>query len=173
MRGPSESDLTSHAVKLERATAGDAARAFRLFEKLQRAEAVPEPFRLDEAGFRRTWLGEFQGEIVFAVSGGRDVGFCGCVRDWFIPGFEDALYMSAIYADPSCRCRGLGRALVGELVRQARTLGRARLVWCVRPDNGPGCAFSAALGAVDVGERRFQERGVAIRLRLFALSARG
>ena len=158
---------------LERATAADAVRAFVLFDRLQDDDGVPAALRLDEAGFRRVWLGELGTEIVFAVSGGRDIGFCGCVSDRFLPGFEDALYMSAVYAAPDCRRSGVGRAFVAWLRRHARALGRARLAWCVRTDNARGLAFSAALGATAAGEREVEEQGMRIRLRLFVLPANG
>lgn len=167
----SASERSVRPVELKRATAADATRAFALFERLQVDEGVPEPLRLDEAGFRRVWLEELGTEIVFALSGGHDVGFCGCVSGWFVPGFEDALYMSAVYVAPGCRRSGVGRAFVDWLRRRARSLRRTRLVWCVQADNARGRAFSAALGARDVGERRIEERNVKVRLRLFVLPA--
>lgn len=160
------------SVTLRRAAAADAARAFRLFERLQAAEHVPVPLRLDETEFRRRWLGDLGAEFVFAVSDdGCDRGFCACFRDWFIEGFEDALYMSAIYAEPGFRCRGVGRACTAWLRCYARSMGRSRLVWCVRADNQTGCLFSTALGACAAGERRISERGVTMALRLFFLPA--
>ncbi len=58
-----------------------------------------------------------------------------------------------LYVDPPWKRHGIGRALVGDALRQAREAGASRLQAAVMPGNTPAIAFYEACGFQAVGER--------------------
>jgi len=82
---------------------------------------------------------------------------------------EPALTLHALYVDPDRVGTGLGRTLLGELMRRARAEGVREIVLWVLASNDRGIAFYAGNGFVPdgrVGVRENREGGMrALRLR--------
>jgi len=113
----------------------------------------------DEAHWRQLWRGyaDFYEadlpEAVTAATWGRTVAPSPAIlcrvaaEDGRLLGFSHSLlhegtwvlaticYLEDLYVDPSARGRGVGRALIADLVDMARTQGWSRLYWHTRRGN--------------------------------------
>ena len=108
---------------------------------------------------RRAWF-DAHGEkhpITVAVAGGDIVGFGSLSvynrREGYRFTVEDT-----VYVHPERHRRGVGRALLADLVARARALGHHSIVASVSADQPASLALHAAAGFVEVG--RMRELGV-------------
>lgn len=116
-------------------------RALAVYEKLEdKVEATPEVLR--------HWLfEEKKAEAVFALLGGREVGFM-----LFFYNFSTflgcaGLYLEDLFVLPESRLRGVGRSMMQYLAGLARERGCGRLDWQCPDWNAPSIAFYRSLGA--------------------------
>ncbi|WP_174503203.1 GNAT family N-acetyltransferase [Acidiphilium sp. C61] len=73
------------------------------------------------------------------------------------------LYLEDLFVLPAARGRGIGRALLRHLAREAVRLGCARLEWSVLDWNRPAIDFYQSLGAVPLDEwTRYRLKGEAL-----------
>lgn len=93
--------------------------------------------------------GEWFGFVV-AQAGGAIVGVSGTGRSAHR---ADACELFALYVDPSCQRRGVGKALVAHSVAQAENCGAAELDVSVLPGNASAVRFYEACGFQTAGER--------------------
>ena len=70
---------------------------------------------------------------------------------------EDEVELARLIVDPTQRRRGLGRALVGQLVAAATATGLSACLLRVAPDNGPAIALYRAAGFSEVEPERAAE----------------
>ncbi|NKY86760.1 GNAT family N-acetyltransferase [Nocardia veterana] len=61
---------------------------------------------------------------------------------------KHGIYLEDLYVRPAARGRGLGKALLAELAREAVTHGYTRVDWSVLDWNTPSIEFYRGLGAV-------------------------
>lgn len=85
---------------------------------------------------------------VGADEGGRLVGYAGL---WFDG--QDAQVMT-VGTDPQRQGRGIGRALMSDLLAHARQVGAGVVLLEVRVDNAPALHLYASLGFETLGRRR-------------------
>lgn len=88
-------------------------------------------------------VGVVDGAIVGSVMGGYEGH-----RGW----------INYLAVDPSCRRRGLGRALMGEAERRLRALGCPKMSLQIRRDNPEAVAFYERLGYAEDDVRSFGKR---------------
>lgn len=108
---------------------------------------------------RAAWLDERTRQgfpVIVADEGGEVVGFgsYGTFRDK--PGYRHTVEHS-VYVAPGRRGRGIGRALLAELIALARAQGKHAMVGGVDAENTGSLQFHLALGFVEVA--RFREVG--------------
>ena len=76
---------------------------------------------------------------------------------WFAERYADFVYLDRVALAPTCRRRGLGRAMYAEVERLAEELRPSATHFTLevnlRPRNDPSLAFHGALGFVEVGQR--------------------
>lgn len=73
------------------------------------------------------------------------------------------LYLEDLFVRPEARGRGVGRALLRHLAREAVRLGCARLEWSVLDWNRPAIDFYQSLGAVPIDQwTRYRLKGEAL-----------
>lgn len=98
-----------------------------------------------------------------AEADGAVAGFALWFRSFSTFRGRPGLCLEDLFVRPSCRGRGIGRALLAGLARRCRDEGMPRLEWSVLDWNEPALRFYAALGAEPVsGWTRFRLGGQAL-----------
>jgi ribosomal protein S18 acetylase RimI-like enzyme len=114
---------------------------------LNRTEATrpsaftPALVRRDAFGRRRAF------RVLVAELGGRVVGYASFATTYNTDIAGRELWMHDLYVIPRARSRGIGRALVTAVAREAVRRGLARLGWGVRGTNAGAMRFYRRLGA--------------------------
>ncbi len=90
------------------------------------------------------------GQHVFIVAeeGGQVLGYVGMM---FV---LDEGYIANVAVDPAARRRGIGRALIAELLKRAKALDLSFVTLEVRQSNAPAIALYAGFGFAPVGLRK-------------------
>jgi len=130
-----------------------------LVEPLLAERDLDEVLALEEATFTNPWTREmFEWELtgsdvsavyVVRADGSAPVaGYC-CV--WLL---FDELHINQVAVDPALRGRGIGRALMGHVLGDARRRGARRATLEVRASNHAARQLYESLGFVQSGVRR-------------------
>jgi L-amino acid N-acyltransferase len=106
-------------------------------------------------GEQAAWLRAHQAEhpATVAVSGGRIVGYAALSPFRPRAGYRHTVE-DAVYVGPDCHRRGIGRALLGDLVARARTLGHHTMLAGVSAEQEASLALHLAEGFREVARMR-------------------
>lgn len=117
-------------------------RALAAYEQLEdQVEATADDFRAHLFGHRPA------AEALVAEVESRAVGFALFFTNFSTFRGRPGLYLEDLFVEPEYRGRGIGKALIATVARQAEGRGYARLEWSVLDWNAPSIAFYRALGA--------------------------
>ena len=101
----------------------------------------------------REWIFEKKkAEVIFAVEGGREVGFALFFNNFSTFLGRAGIYLEDLFVLPDYRGRGYGKGLMQTLARLAVERGCGRLEWWCLDWNKPGIDFYRSLGAVPMDE---------------------
>ena len=125
-------------------------------------DALEECLRLDKLGLGGFWTsGQWQQELERPgslclgqwLAGEQELqqSLVGIASGWLV---ADELQLTVVVVDPSWRGKGLGRQLLGELLRLAANQGCRNATLEVAADNQPALGLYAALGFQSTGIRR-------------------
>jgi GNAT superfamily N-acetyltransferase len=89
---------------------------------------------------------------LMAHAGARLAGFALYFHNYSTFLCRPGMYLEDLFVRPAFRGRGIGKALLVHLARQAVDLGCGRLEWAVLDWNAPSIAFYRRLGAVPLDE---------------------
>lgn len=135
------------------AVPSDTGDLLRLIRALARYEKEPEAVETTEQDLDRALFGLHP--KVFASVAEHD-GLVVGMAIWFLTFStwtgRHSLYLEDLFVEPQHRGRGLGRALLGDLARQAVAMGCARMEWAVLDWNEPARGFYRSLGAQPLDE---------------------
>lgn len=121
---------------IRRATAADYANVTRWMGELAVDDDLP-----DEARWREQFLpGTIIAELARAGAGPRSVGYAFRVQT------DRDVYVRNLVSDPAFRRRGIGRALMSWIAREARRSGATTWRLNVKPDNLPALGLYTSLG---------------------------
>jgi GNAT superfamily N-acetyltransferase len=95
---------------------------------------------------------EHRAEAVFAVVGGREVGFALYFYNFSTFIGHSGLYLEDLFVWPDDRGKGYGKALLLHLVKIAREHHCGRMEWTCLNWNQPSIDFYLSLGAVPMKE---------------------
>ena len=101
----------------------------------------------------REWIFEKKrAEVIFAMEGGKEVGFALFFHNFSTFLGRAGIYLEDLFVMPEYRGRGHGKALLCELARIACERGCGRLEWSCLDWNTPSIEFYLSLGAEQMND---------------------
>jgi GNAT superfamily N-acetyltransferase len=135
-------------LRIEPAIEADVPLILGFIRELAEYERMLDKVVATEAGLREQLFGARPGaEVVIARSEGQPVGFALYFHNFSTFLGRRGLYLEDLFVRPSHRGRGVGRALLAHLARNALERGCGRLEWWVLDWNEPAIGFYRKLGA--------------------------
>ncbi len=116
-------------------------------KKLADYEKMADEVVADEETLRHWIFDRQKAEVIFALEGGKEVGFALFFHNFSTFLGRAGIYLEDLYVDPGYRGRGYGKALLSELARIAVERGCGRLEWWCLDWNRPSIDFYLSLGA--------------------------
>lgn len=110
-------------------------------------ERMADQVVADEALLAEQLFDRGGAEVLFALEGGKEVGFALFFHNFSTFLGRAGLYLEDLYVLPEKRGRGYGKALFQQLARLARERGYGRMEWWCLDWNRPGIDFYLSLGA--------------------------
>ena len=101
----------------------------------------------DEATLEQWIFDRQKAEVIFAVEGGREVGFALFFHNFSTFLGRAGIYLEDLYVKPECRGKGYGKAILKKLASLAVERGCGRLEWWCLDWNRPSIDFYLSLGA--------------------------
>ena len=106
----------------------------------------------DEALLREWIFEKKKAEVLFALEGGKEVGFALFFHNFSTFLGRAGIYLEDLYVSPEYRGHGHGKGLIRELARIAVARGCGRLEWSCLDWNQPSIDFYLSLGAEQMNE---------------------
>lgn len=129
-----------------RAVAADFAAVLELARQLA-SHIEASPPALTQAQYERFYLAaDAPMRLLLAVDGDRVTGMIAWTLTHELYSADTRVYISDLAIDRSARGRGLGAALMGEVIAWARAHGASKLGWDVWRHNATARAFYARIG---------------------------
>ena len=126
----------------------DVEKLLELIRGLAEYERLTHTFKVTAEGLREHLFGEPRyAEALLAESDGHPVGYALYFHTYSTFLGRPSLYLEDLFVLPSFRGGGLGKRLLAEVTRVARTRGCAHLEWAVLDWNRPAIDFYERLGA--------------------------
>ena len=120
----------------------------RLIKELATYEREPDAVVATEADLLRDGFGaEPLFHVLIADDGGEPAGFALYFFQFSTWTGRAVLYLEDLFVVPAHRARGIGRAFMAALAKEAVERGCARFQWAVLDWNAPAIAFYESLGA--------------------------
>lgn len=129
------------------ATENDTALILQFIKELASYEKMLSEVVADEATLKE-WIFEKQkAEVIFALDGGKEVGFALFFHNFSTFLGRAGIYLEDLYIKPEYRGRGYGKALIQTLAKIVLERGCGRLEWWCLDWNKPSIDFYLSLGA--------------------------
>ncbi len=127
-----------------------------IYNHLVRESTAVWTVALSDAEDRRQWWRERLARsypVLVAEAGGQVLGYAS-FSDWRARDGYRATVEHSVHVAEAARGRGVGRALMAELIDRARRLGKHAMVGAVEAENAASLALHAALGFRIAGTHR-------------------
>lgn len=142
----------SEAITFRMAEEKDTALILRFIRALAEYEKMENEVVAEEATLREWIFGRQKAEVLFAMSGDREVGFALFFHNFSTFLGRAGLYLEDLFVLPEERGHGVGRAILQKLAAIAIERGCGRLEWWCLDWNRPSISFYRSLGAVPMEE---------------------
>ena len=134
------------------ATEQDTALILDFIKSLAEYEKMSDQVVADEKLLREWIFEKKKAEVIFALDGGKEVGFALFFHNFSTFLGRSGIYLEDLFVMPEYRGRGHGKALIRELARITVERGCGRLEWCCLDWNKPSIDFYLSLGAKPMDE---------------------
>lgn len=136
-------------LRIEKATERDVSLILSFIQKLAVYEKLAHEVVATESGLRDALFGaKPAAEVLLAYLAGKPVGFALYFSTLSTFLGQPGIYLEDLFVEPEYRGRGIGKALLTSVAREAKTRGCGRLEWSVLDWNQPAIDFYKSLGAV-------------------------
>jgi GNAT superfamily N-acetyltransferase len=140
-------------LSIRPAVPDDAATIATLVYELAVYERLEHAVKGTADDFRRHLFGSYpRAEVIMAEVDGEPVGFALAFPTFSTFQCQPGLFLEDLYVRPEHRRRGIGKALLRTLARQAREHGYFKIEWMALNWNAPAIAFYRSLGARPLDE---------------------
>lgn len=141
------------SMQIRAAVAGDVPVILELIRALAEFEKLAHEVVATEEQLREHLFGERRAaEVLICEVDGQNAGFALYFTSFSTFLAKPGLYLEDLFIKPDFRSHGLGRQMLVELARVARSRGCGRLEWSVLNWNKRAWDFYASLGAVPMSE---------------------
>ena len=134
------------------ATEQDTTLILDFIKSLAEYEKMSDQVVADEKLLREWIFEKKKAEVIFALDGGKEVGFALFFHNFSTFLGRSGIYLEDLFVKPEYRGRGHGKALIRELARITVERGCGRLEWCCLDWNKPSIDFYLSLGAKPMDE---------------------
>ena len=134
------------------AVPSDTSLILRFIRLLAEYEKMPELVTADEDTLRKQLFEDRRAEVLFAVLGGKVIGFALYFHNFSTFLGRAGLYLEDLYILEDFRGKGYGKALFRELARIAVERGCGRFEWWCLDWNAPSIDFYLSMGATAMDE---------------------
>lgn len=134
------------------ATEADVGIILGFIKELAAYEKMSDQVVADEALLREWIFEKKKAEVLFALEGGKEVGFALFFHNFSTFLGRAGIYLEDLYVSPEYRGHGHGKSLIKELARIAVERGCGRLEWSCLDWNKPSIDFYLSLGAEQMNE---------------------
>lgn len=142
-------------IRITKATQNHLPRVVELMKGLAEYEKLLDQFRGTEALLERYLFSqEPAAELLIGFLGDDIRGYALFFRNFSSFQGRTGIYLEDIYVEPEARGKGLGKALLIEVIRTARARGCRRCEWMVLDWNQRAKQFYQSLGADILGDWR-------------------
>jgi GNAT superfamily N-acetyltransferase len=146
-------ETTVAGLRLRGAQRADAPLILQFIRELAEYEKLSHELVADTAQIERTLFDVPDApRVLFACLDGEPVGFALYFRNYSTFLARPGLYLEDLYVRPAARGRGIGRALLAALAREAVEQGCGRMEWAVLDWNESAINFYRSLGALPQDE---------------------
>ena len=129
------------------ATADDTGKILAFIRALAAYEKMEDQVVATESLLREEIFEKGRAEVLFAVLGGKEIGFALFFHNFSTFLGRAGLYLEDLYIEPEYRGHGYGKSLLAELARIAVERGCGRLEWWCLDWNRPSIDFYLSLAA--------------------------
>ena len=125
----------------------DTALILQFIKELADYEKLLNEVVADEATLEAWIFDKQKAEVIFAVEGGREIGFALFFHNFSTFLGRAGIYLEDLYVRPEYRGKGYGKAILKKLASIAVERGCGRLEWWCLDWNKPSIDFYLSLGA--------------------------
>ncbi len=130
----------------------DTALILRFIRELAAYEGLADEVVATEALLEEWIFDKRKAEVIFALCGGKEVGFALFFHNFSTFLGRAGIYLEDLYVLPEYRGRGCGKGLIRALASIAVERGCGRLEWWCLDRNRPAIGFYLSLGAEPMDE---------------------
>jgi GNAT superfamily N-acetyltransferase len=138
---------------IRQAAENDVPVIFDMIVELAEFERMSDEVKTTEESLRKTLFGEKQyAEVLIAEFNGNPAGQALFFHNYSTFVGKPGIYLEDLYVRPQFRKKGIGKALLKELIKLAKERDCGRVEWAVLNWNENAISFYKSLGAVPMEE---------------------
>jgi len=145
--------ILSDKLVIRKAKQTDVSLILSMIKELAEYEKLSKEVIANEKMFKENLFGKRKfAEVFIAEYNGEDAGFALFFHNFSTFVGKPGIHLEDIFVRPHLRSKGIGKALLLEIVKLAKKRGCGRIEWAVLDWNEPSINFYKKLGAVPMND---------------------